>query len=412
MLRLEKGVGFRNCLSDFAKGFSLSTVSTAIVAAMFAFTALMSVYGMAGQSGVPNESVDIYLVGLFVFGGIFGVIMSTYYRKPIAIAGSFTGTAIFMIVAGQYSMMEATAGALASGVILVILSLTGLIKKVAKLLPNPVVMGMTAGCFLSYGLNIVKPLTDQVVLVVIVLVAYLVCKRFLPKLPAVLISIVAGIIYYLIVGYSFPAFTPAVIWPQFLLPAFTGNFPAVFMSLTIPLTVLVLGAENAQAYGVLMDGDFEPPLNAMTFASGLGGIVSGLTGGVNINIAGPMTAMCASEDAGRKEYRWTASAMTGLLWIVVGPFYPSLANFFAGFPTVFVNMICGLAIFTVLIGALQSAFRDPQHGLSAAFAFLVGASGLKLLGISAPFWALVVGAIVYFVFESQPSKPQPSADET
>ena len=409
MNKLEKGVGFKHCFGDFAKQVSLSTVSTAIVAAMFAFTALMSVYGMAEQNGVTNESVDIYLVGLFVFGGIFGIVMSFYYRKPIAIAGSFTGTAIFMIVAGQYSMLEATAGALASGVILVILGLTGLIKKVAKLLPSAVVMGMTAGCFLSYGLNIVKPLADQAVLVLITVVAYLVCKRFLRKLPAVLVAIVVGIVYYLVVGYSFPAFTPAVVWPQFLLPAFTGNFPAVFMSLTVPLTVLVLGAENAQAYGALTEGDCDPPLNAMTVMSGLGGIVSGLTGGVNINIAGPMTAMCASSDAGKREGRWTASALTGLLWVIVGPFYPSLANFFAGFPNVFVSMICGLAILTVLIGALQSAFRESKHGVSAVFAFLVAASGIKLRGISAPFWALVAGAVVYFLFEGEPKSKSAEA---
>ena len=44
--------------------------------------------------------------------------------------------------------------------------------------------------------------------------------------------------------------------------------------------------------------DYKAPVNAMTVISGFGGIFSGLVGAHNANIAGPMTAICSSSEAG------------------------------------------------------------------------------------------------------------------
>ena len=408
MNHLEKGYGFKNVFRDFGRDISLDSVSAAVVSAIFAFTSIIFVYSVGPAKGMMIEDINVWMSGCLVFAGLFGLLMSFYYRKPIAVAASFAGVVVFMIVAGQYSVKEAAAGAVVSGIILVVLGITGLMKKVSRFLPAPVVMAMIGGCFLSYGLNVVSPIMTDPIPVVLAILAYLTCMKFLPKFPAVLASIIVGIVYYAIAGMALPVFQPAIIWPTFIIPEFGSNFGTIFISLSIPLTVLVLGAENAQAYGVLLERDYDPPINAMTFVSGIGGILSGFTAGCNINVAGPMTAMCASPDAGKKEGRWTASALLGLIWIIVGPFYGSLASFFGGFPAAFVSMIAGLALFGVLVGAMQGAFRDPAHRMSAMFAFLVAAAGIKPFNISAPFWSLVIGVLIYMIFE----KPSKKVDKT
>ena len=83
------------------------------------------------------------------------------------------------------------------------------------------------------------------------------------------------------------------------------NLGAIF-SVSLPLALLVIGAENAQATGVLMAQGYKPPISFMTTMSGIGGIVTSLFGGHNANIAGPMTAICASEESGPKEGRYVA----------------------------------------------------------------------------------------------------------
>jgi benzoate membrane transport protein len=69
--------------------------------------------------------------------------------------------------------------------------------------------------------------------------------------------------------------------PQLVTPSF--NIDAI-ISIGIPLALLVIAAENAQATGVLMTQGYKPPINEMTILSGIGGI----NVGHNANIAGSM----------------------------------------------------------------------------------------------------------------------------
>ncbi len=410
MRTLEKGPGFKNVFKDFFKDVSLASISNAIVGAVFCFTAILFVFGAGPAAGMTMQECTLWMSSTLFFGGIMFVLIAAYYRQPISPGASFAGSVVFITVAGQYGLKAACAGALVSGIILIILGATGLMTKVARFLPAPVVMAMIAGTFLSSGIKIVSPIMTSPVMTIIVLLAFFLCKRFIPKFPAVLGALIAGIIYYLVTGLQLPAANIAFNMPHFFIPDFS-NFGKVFTSLTIPLTVLVLGAENAQAYGVLRERGYDAPLSSMTFLSGVGGVISGFSGACNINIAGPMTAITASPEAGKKEGRWTASVIISLLWIIIGPFYGSLGGFFGAMPSDFVGMIAGLALFGVITGSLQSAFRDPKHFGSAGIALVVGAGGVKLLGISAAFWSLVIGVIIYMLFEGglkekEPVKPQ------
>lgn len=400
----EKGSGFKHGLRDFARDVSFSSVSAAIVGAILSFTLMISVYTMAEAGGVPVSDADKFLVGLMLSCGIIGIIVGFYYRKPMAICASMTGCAVWFIVAGQYSIAEAAAGSVASGILLIVLAATGLMNKVVKLLPTPVVMGMVGGAFFSMSMNAVTPLGSEPVLGILALVVFFLCKKFIPKFPAVLAVLIIGVFYYVATGFSLPAFAPEFLFPSIILPALTPNFPMVFLSLTIPLTALVLGAENAQAYGALRAENYDPSLNTMTAISGVGGILGGFFAQCNCNMAGPVTAICASPEAGKKEGRWTASVLFDLLWVVVAPFYPSLVSFFTGFPSVFVYLVTGLAMLGVFQGAVKDAFADPKHCTSATFSLLTAASGISILGISAPFWALVVGDLIYWGFENVSNK--------
>ena len=65
----------------------------------------------------------------------------------------------------------------------------------------------------------------------------------------------------------------------------TGFSWASIISFSIPFAIMVVGAEM-QAIGVMMGQGYKVPINGMTIASGIGGIVSPLFGLHNTNIAG------------------------------------------------------------------------------------------------------------------------------
>lgn len=146
--------------------------------------------------------------------------------------------------------------------------------------------------------------------------------------------------------------------------------------------------------GVLKAQGYNVPANAMTVASGIGGTISGLVGAHNANIAGPMTAICASEEAGPKEGRYAASFWNGVTFAAFGLVGSFTIAFVSFIPSELVNVLAGLAMLNVLIQAFNEGFGTLKYKTGAFFALCVGASGLSFLGIGSAFWALVAGVVV------------------
>lgn len=401
MKNIEKGVGFKGFFKDFRHDVSLKSVTNGILAAIFTMTFLMFFYAVLPNYGLESTQMDEWLTACLSVMGIGTILLPIYFRKPIAMAGSFASWLCFMSLAGsgQYQISDIMGACMVSGVLLIILAVTGLMKKVLDFLPGPVVNGMIAGCFLSYGLYIVNPLATDPIVVVLMVAAYLIASKKFKRIPGVLAALVVAVIYYAIVGLDLPSVSIKPVFPKFTLPTFSSSFPELFLAMTIPMAALVLGAENAQAYGVLRTEEFDPPINFMTMISGVGGVIACLFSGVNVNIAGPLTAITASEDSGEKKGRWTATVVLGVLLLIIAPFYASLVGWVTLFPKALIQLVTGLSVLAILTNSLRGSVMDVKHRTSGIIAFLVSASGVKILGLSAPFWALLLGDVIYIFYE-------------
>ena len=174
-----------------------------------------------------------------------------------------------------------------------------------------------------------------------------------------------------------------------------------FLAIAVPLAILVVGAENAQATGVLLAEKYKAPVNAMTIISGIGGILSGFLGGHNANIAGPMTAICSSDQAGEnREGRYAATVINGALFAAFGVFAGAVVPLILMLPGPLIGAVAGLAMINVLVMAFQSAFsKAAGYQIGAFVALIIAMSNISVLGISAPFWALLIGAIVSMLVE-------------
>ena len=126
----------------------------------------------------------------------------------------------------------------------------------------------------------------------------------------------------------------------------------------------------------------------MTIISGIGGILTSMFGGHNANIAGPMTAICSSEEAGEdKEKRYAASVLNGIIFGLFGVFASLALAFVKGLPGALVGIVAGLAMINVLYGAFHIGFGTNKFRLGSFFALCIALSGVTLFKISSPFWA-------------------------
>lgn len=382
-------------LRGLPAALNLNSVSAGLVAAIFGCSGpALIVIGAAQAGQLSNGQTVAWLLAIYLLGGIISIFMGMRYRMPITGAYSIPGAAIMAAAFATFSYQEAIGAFIMAGVLVLILGVTGVIGRIMRWVPMPIVMAMIAGAMIRFGIGAVEAVSAAPLIAGLAALAFFLTGRLTSRVPPVLAALVVGLVVTLATGgFQTGATDIAFVMPQFTAPVFTVG---AFFGIAVPLAALVIGAENAQAIGVLMAEGYKPPINNMTVISGIGGILAGMMGGHNANIAGPMTAICSSEQAGEdKEKRYGATVVNGLLFGLFGLLAGLAVPFVMALPKPLIGVVAGLAMIGVLLSSLQGAF-GPRLGnqVGAFVAFAVGMSSLNLLGISAPFWALVFGVIV------------------
>ena len=398
MKLLEKGPGFKSGLADLPKHLNGQTIGSALVSTIFGCTGpCLVTIAAANTAGFTLADTVTWIFGIYVFGGLLGTILALYYKVPISGAYSIPGATLMGTALAGYTFNEAAGAFIIAGVIVLIIGMTGLIGKIMKVLPLEIVMAMVGGAMLRFGTGIVTSVQADWLVCGAAVLAFLILPRFTKKIPGVVAALVVGVVVAAVTGkFSGDAGAITYIGPRIVAPKFNGT---LIFSCSIPLAALVMGAENAQAMGVLRATGYDVPANTMTIASGIGGIVSGLFGAHNANIAGPMTAICASEDAGPKEGRYVASVVNGITFAAFGLFAVYAISFVSFVPSTLVNTLAGLAMMNVLINCLKSGFSTGKFRIGAFSAFCVGVSGITILKVGCAFWALVIGVVVSLITE-------------
>lgn len=398
---IEPGVGFRRGLADLPKNLNAFTISTGIIPAVVIFItfAALQVNSLSAVGFSENQIVAWVSVS-YAFGGLIALVMSLYYKMPIAGAWAIPGFILVASTLETSSPAEAFGGFWLAGLFVLLLGVTGAIRKVVRLLPTPVMMGMVAGILLQYPVGIVGSLQDSAVIAGAGLVGYIAFDRLgglFRRLPGILGTVIFGIAAAVLVGQlSFSGLEFGFGAVAFTAPEFTL---ISLLSIAIPLTVLVVGAENMQATGILASLGFKPPVNSMTIVSGVGGLLAALFGAHNANVAGPTTAVMASQDAGPRDGRYVASALSGAVYILLALVAGTVVSLLGVIPGALTAVLLGMVLIQPVVNAIQQAWRADKFAIGAFFAFFIAVSGVTFLGISAPFWALVGGALASLIFE-------------
>ena len=397
---LERGPGYLSGLRELPKRLNVATVGAAVVAAVFGCTgpALIIING-ATEAGLSAQLISSWIFGVYVVGGSISLVLGLYYKMPVTGAWSIPGAVLVVAALQQFPFAEMVGAFLVAGALVLALGLTGLIRRVAAWLPFPIVMAMIAGALVRFATGVVDAAAAAPVIVGAAVAGYLLLSRYVKAVPGAVGALVVGVAAVAVVG-DFGALEggdlgltpPVLVAPVFDLGA--------VLAVGVPLAVLVIGAENAQAIGVLIAQRYRPPVNAMTVVSGIGGLLAPLFGGHNANIAGPMTAICASEQAGEaREGRYAATVLNGMLFIGFGVLAGAAVALVTALPAELVAAVAGLAMIGVLLTAFRGAFGEGHYQIGALVALVIAISEVSLLGVSSPFWALVGGVVASAVLE-------------
>lgn len=384
---------------NILKKINMNNITAGIVAGTFGCTgSVLLMMNVANNIGLTEEQTVSWMFGIYFFGGLIGVILSLKYKIPISGAYTIAGSFMLLNVA-PYSINEFSGAFLGSGIIILLVGITGMKEKLLKILPLPIVMGMIAGALTKFLLNIIEPIAKEPLLPIIVIISFLILPRLFKKTPPILLALIAGIIASVMTKSLYLGDISTTLFPpKVVLPMFNAG---AFLSISIPLSILIMGSENAQAMGVLMSQGYKAPVNAMTIASGVGSILASFFGGHSANIAGPMTAICSSDDAGaNKDDRYIASVVNGIMFILFGIFASVAISFVTVLPQTLVNSIAGLSMMGVLKMSYKQTFTTGIYKNGALCSFIIALSSIEFLSIGGPIWALVFGMIISLITDN------------
>lgn len=389
------GLAWARALGGDVNAANVTAGLTAII--FYVFGAIPTFLGIVATMPLTQGQISSWYFIAFLTSGVGTIWLSLRYRQPLAIGFTLPGLVLLSAASAQHSVAELMGASIASGVVILALAAFGLIERIMRRLPLPLVLGMFVGATLHYVTDIFVRFDAQPVVVGAALAGYVaalgVKRVWLPPMAG---AVAGGIGAALIAG---SVRVGEFAWgaPQ-VAPVMPALDPGTLLTLSVPLVILSVGTGNIQGLGVLAGQGYVPPVSATTHTVGVATIVNGLFGAHTATVQSVGSGILAGEDAGPRDSRYIATAIAGVGCIILA-FTATIAGALLGvLPAGLVATLAGLAVLRTLLDTTHKALAtDLRTG--AFVALVIAASQLTLFGIGSAFWALVGGYIVSVVAE-------------
>jgi benzoate membrane transport protein len=377
--------------AGFARDLTPTSLANGVVGLVFAASGPLAIILAVGtKGGLTEPQIASWLFGAFFLNGLISIAFSLAYRQPLVFFWTIPGTVLLGPALTHLSFPEVVGAYLVTGAVMLILALTGLVGRSMQAVPLPIVMGMVAGVFLQFGLDLIRAFTEDILIAAPMTVAFLLASRLqrLARLvPPLLGALAVGLLAAIWTGSFAPATTIENVFaaPHLVAPQFSW---ASIAELVLPLAVTVLVVQNGQGIAVLSAAGHQPPVNSIAAACGVGSIVTAFVGAVPTCLTGPVNAILTS--SGTRESQYTGAVVVGILALAFGLCAPLFTRLLLAAPAAFIATLAGLAMLKVLQIAFATAFQG-RFAFGALVTFLVTVAGVSIINIGAPFWGLVIG---------------------
>ncbi len=380
-------------LRDLPGTLTLPAIIAGFLVTFIGYTGPMAIVIQAGQNGhLTPDQIAAWIWAVAVGNGVVTMFLCLRYRQPLCAPYPTAGAALLVSGLTLYTLPEAVGAYIVAAVCIMVIGMTGLFERAMRLVPRGVVPGVLAGILLSFGLGVYKAIPDSPVMVVSMIAAFYIAKRWGSRAPTPW-ALLAGFVAVVLTGQlHFHDFHIQMSQPMFVVPVF--RLDAMF-NLALPLVLLALTSQYATGQAVQISSGYEPPMNEILTTTGFASVILAFLGGHGQTLGALTAAIVTSPEAHPDPTkRYGAAFMSGVFYILFGLFGATISQIFAALPASFVTIAAGLALTAAIMNGLVNALQHPDERDSAMVAFLCTASGAVIGGIAAPFWGLLGGTLV------------------
>jgi benzoate membrane transport protein len=399
---LDAGTRFGRLVDNppmsFFRDLNLSAATAGFVAVLVGFTSSVAIVFQAALAfGATPELITSWMWALGLGMGLCSAIPSLILKKPVMVAWSTPGAAVLATagLAGGFTMPQAVGAFMACAVLIILAGATGWFERVMNRIPMAIASALLAGVLARFGLQAFAAAQTALPLVLTMLLAYLLGRRFLPRYAVPLTLVVA--VVYVVANGQFNAGVLTLHWakPVFTAPEFTLS---ALVSLALPLFIVTMASQNLPGVAAIRSAGYDMPISKIITLTGVATLVLAPFGAFALNLSAITAAICMGEEAHPdKKKRYTAAVACGLIYIAIGLVGAAVTGLLLAFPKELVLAIAGLALLGSIGGGLHAALKDDTHREAALITFLVTLSGVVIAGIGSAFWGVVAGALALFV---------------
>ena len=387
---------WRQILTDIGSTYA----ANALIGFIFAATGPVAVILAVGtRGGLSPQELASWVFGVFFVNGLVTLFMSWRYTTPLAFGWTIPGSVLVGPALQHLTFPEVIGAFYVTSALVLVLGLSGWAKRLMAALPMPIVMGMVAGVFLRFGLDIVRALQSDVAIAAPMVAVFLLLSAkadWGKRLPPVIGALLVGALAVALSGRLDALAVGQLSLAQPVIQAPVWSFAAM-LELVVPLAITVLVVQNGQGVAVLKNAGHEPPVNAIAVACGVGAAVSAVFGAVSTCLTGPTNGLLTS--SGDKHRHYIGALLFGVLALLFGLMAPTFTGLMLAAPKEFIMVLGGLAMLRVLQGAFVASFGAGKFSLGALVSLLVTVADIGLFNIGAAFWGLVVGFAVSWWME-------------
>ncbi|SEB55096.1 benzoate membrane transport protein [Pseudomonas saponiphila] len=383
-------------MHSLSKDLSLSAVIAGLIAVIISYAGpLIIVFQAAREAHMPSDQVSSWIWAISIGSGLTGLLLSWRLKVPVITAWSTPGAALLVSMLPTVSLPQAIGAYVVASLIIAVLGLSGAFDKLMSRLPKAIAAAMLAGILFRFGAGLFTSVTLQPALVLAMIAAYLLGKRFSPRYAILAVLLVGCAVAAGLGEFNGGSITLALAEPIFIAPEW--NWHAI-VNIGLPLALVTLTGQYVPGMAVMRSAGYTTPARSIVSWTAITSALLAPFGSHGINLAAITAAICTGREAHEDpNKRYIAGIACGLFYILMGIFGATLASVFAALPKELIAALAGLALFGAISAGLSGAMADDKQREAALITFLVTASGMSYLGLAAAFWGLIFGLVAHFV---------------
>lgn len=375
---------------------SSTAVMAGFIAVLVSYSGpLVILFEAARIANLPNEILVTWVWAMSMGAAITSIYLSWHLKAPIVTAWSAPGTVLLISLFPDLSLNEMVGAYLTAAVIIFLIGISNSFDKLIRHIPKGIAAGMMGGILFQFATQAFQTINVIPTLLLVMLLAFLLSKRFLPRYSVIIVFVV-GLICTALLGkidlsqLQFVITKPIIVYPEWSLSS--------TLSLAIPLVLVSLTGQYIPGMAVLRLDNYQVPAKPIICTASLASLFTAFFGGITVVLAAFTATLCTNKDAHPDpKKRYIAGMSNGFFYLLGAIFASAIVTLFTVLPKALIAILAGLALLGVIANNMTLVIEDKDNREAAIITFLATASGMSWLGLGAAFWGLVIGLIAAFI---------------